>query len=101
MHAESTDRASTERFVRHPVARMVVGGAIYAVRLVLFSILAFLEPFVRVVLSLATLGALASCVIYHFSSHATHFPMAAMLMVSAGLPVILVLYYMLLRALAP
>ena len=75
--------------------------AAHAARLGVFAVLAALEPIIRILLSLLAMGGLAACVLYRFVVHAPHFPFGLMLMLSAGFSVLLVLYYLAMRALSP
>jgi hypothetical protein len=74
--------------------------AAHAARLGVFAVLAALEPIIRILLSLLAMGGLAACVLYRFVVHAPHFPFGLMLMLSAGFSVLLVLYYLAMRALS-
>lgn len=71
------------------------------VRLSLFSLLATLEPVVRIGLSLVATAGLLICALYRLALPGSHFPLGSMLALSAGCSFLLVLYYLLLRALAP
>lgn len=75
--------------------------AAQAVRLSVFAVLAALEPIVRILLSLLAMGGLATCVLFRFVVHAPHFPFGLMLTLSAGFSMLLVLYYVAVRALSP
>jgi hypothetical protein len=75
--------------------------AVQAVRVTLFSILATFEPVVRISLSLLAMGGFAMCGLHYFVIHSPHFPLGLMFAVSSGFSLSLVLYYLVLRALAP
>ena len=94
--------------LRESWARSCVAGgfsllliAAQAVRLSVFAVLAALEPIVRILLSLLAMGGIAMCVLFRFVVHAPHFPFGLMLTVSVGFSVLLVLYYLAVRALSP
>ena len=75
--------------------------AAQAVRVTLFSILATFEPIIRISLSLLAMGGFAMCGLHYFVIHSPHFPLGVMLALSSGFSLLLVLYYLALRALAP
>src|ERR1700730_870026 len=89
------------------VRSCVAGGftilliAAHAARLSGFAVLAALEPIVRILLSLLAVGGIAMCVLFRFVVHAPHFPFGLMLTLSVGFSVLLVLYYLAVRALSP
>jgi hypothetical protein len=81
-----------------------LGGAVLllqGVRIVVFAVLAALEPVIRVVLSVISLGGFAACAFYAWFAPPTHFPMGLGLSIASGAAVLLALYYLAMRALAP
>lgn len=104
MNAELRDSPAT----LEPVASAVLKGCLlpvritaYAIRLTAFAVLSTLDPVVRILLSLLSLGGFATCVLYRFVLHAPHFPFGRMLLLSVGLAVLSVLYGLLVRGTAP
>jgi hypothetical protein len=79
----------------------VLGAVLYPVRLVLFSVLALLEPVIRIALAGVALGGLFVWFLFDYLARAPHFPTATVLTLSAASAVALVVYYLLMRALRP
>jgi hypothetical protein len=75
----------------------------YVIRLVIFGPLAVLEPLINWVLSMGCVLGLLCCVVFKLEDTAGvhHFHYGLMLSFSVGCAVLLTLYYILLRALAP
>jgi hypothetical protein len=71
-----------------------------AVRLTALAILVTLEPVVRIPLMLLSLGGFATCVLYRYVMHASHFPFGQMLFLSIAFAVLSLLYGLLVRGLA-
>jgi hypothetical protein len=97
----SRSEAASSRSAWGTAGLAVLRGVGHLLRLIVFAPLAILEPVIRVVLStLAVLG-FATCAFYKLAGPAHHFPFGLMIGFSVGCSVLLVLYYMLMRALAP
>jgi hypothetical protein len=83
------------------VARGIFVVLAQVLRIAIFAVLSTLEPLVRVVLSLIAFGGFLMCGFYALVAPHSHFPQPVMLSISAGAAVRLVLYFLLMRALAP
>lgn len=83
------------------VAVGVLGAIWYPIRLLLFSVLALIEPVVRFVLAGIAIGGLFAWLIFSVLVHAPKFPTATVLIVAGGSAVALTLYYVLMRWLRP
>ena len=88
-------RASTR------VSQSTLAFALHATRLTVFAVLAVLEPIVRVTLSLLAILMICVIVFNRYVVHTTHFPFWLMTGLSAGCAAVLILYYRLMRILAP
>ena len=88
-------RASTR------VSQSMLALVLHATRLTVFAVLAVLEPVVRITLSLLAILMICVSVFNRFVVHTTHYPFWVMMGLAAGCAVVLILYYRLMRILAP
>ena len=88
-------RASTR------ASQSTLAFALHAIRLTVFAVLAVLEPIVRVTLSLLAILMICVSVFNRYVVHTAHFPFWVMMGLAAGCAVVLILYYRLMRILAP
>lgn len=88
----------------HPTLRVVYGAlraAGHVLRLVAFSVLTLLAPFIRVGLALGAVGILLVCVIATGRPHTHPFPYREGIALALACAVLRVLFDLLLRALEP
>jgi hypothetical protein len=85
------------------IARSVIRAACYLVRMVIFGPLAVLEPVINRVLSVGCFLGLLCCLIFKLEDPAGvhHLHYGLTLGFSIGCAVLLTLYYMLMRTIAP
>jgi hypothetical protein len=78
----------------------LVGFILYTLRLIAFAVLSTLQPIVRIALSLLAIGGFATCLLFR-AVHAPHFPLGVMLLFSAAMAVLSVVYSLVVTKLAP
>ena len=83
------------------LSQITLTFALHATRLTVFAVLAIFEPIIRVMLSLLAILTICVSLFNRYVIHTTHFPFWLMMGLSAGCAVILILYYRLMRILAP
>lgn len=103
---DTSERGSSGGYFRPTwivVGHSALRGIGYLVRLVVFGPLAVLEPLINWVLSMGCVLGLLCCLLFKLedTTGAHHFPYGLMLGFSVGCAVLLTLYYILMRALAP
>jgi hypothetical protein len=83
------------------ISQSTLGFALHATHLTVFAVLAVFEPIIRVTLSLLAILMICVSLFNRYVIRTTHFPFWLMMGLSAGCAAILVLYYRLMRILAP
>jgi hypothetical protein len=83
------------------VSQGTLAIALHATRLTVFAVLAVFEPILRVTLSLLAILLIGVSLFNRYVVHAPHFLFWLMMGLAAGCGVILILYYRLMRILAP
>jgi hypothetical protein len=83
------------------IGRAVLKGAGYLVRLLIFAPLAVLEPVINWVLSAGCLLGLLCCVVFRLADPTGVLHYGLMLGFSIGCAVLLTVYYIFMRAIAP
>jgi hypothetical protein len=100
MNTPSTTYASFWRASAR-VGQSTVAFALHTIRLTVFAVLAVFEPIIRVTLSLLAILMIGVSLFNRYVIHATHFPFWLIMGLSAVCAGILILYYRLMRILAP
>ena len=96
-----------ERFHRSgrlSFATSALSSLVYVLRVVIFAPLAIFEPVIRIVLAGTSVVGLTACLFYKIAERPGvhhHVPYAGMIIISLAAAVLLVLYYKLMRWLAP